>query len=176
MIFCRAEYAAAIDKAVFPGLQGGPLMHVVAAKAVAFLEAQKPEYVIYQQTVLANAVALAESLIGYGFDLVTGGTDTHLVLVDLRGRQISGKDAERLLESVNITVNKNVIPFDPKGANDPSGIRLGTPTLTSRGMQPEQMREVASLVNETLASRTDQAMLAQVKRRVDALCQAFPAY
>jgi glycine hydroxymethyltransferase len=176
MIFCRAEHAAAIDKAVFPGLQGGPLMHVVAAKAVAFLEAQKPEYVIYQEAVLANAVALAESLLGYGFDLVTGGTDTHLVLVDLRGRQISGKDAERLLESVNITVNKNVIPFDPKGANDPSGIRLGTPTLTSRGMQPEQMREIAALINETLASRNDLSMLAQVKRRVDALCQAFPAY
>ncbi len=176
MIFCHAEFAAAIDKAVFPGLQGGPLMHVVAAKAVAFLEAQKPEFVVYQQTVLANAVALAESLLGYGFDLVTGGTDTHLVLVDLRGKQISGKDAERLLESVNITVNKNVIPFDPKGANDPSGIRLGTPTLTSRGMQPEQMREIAALINETLASRNDQSMLAQVKRRVDALCQAFPAY
>ncbi len=176
MIFCRAEHAAVIDKAVFPGLQGGPLMHIVAAKAVAFLEAQKPEYVVYQETVLANAVTLAESLLGYGFDLVTGGTDTHLVLVDLRGRQISGKDAERLLESVNITVNKNVIPFDPKGANDPSGIRLGTPTLTSRGMQPEQMREIASLINETLASRNDHSMLAQVKRRVDALCQAFPAY
>lgn len=176
MIFCRAEHAAAIDKAVFPGLQGGPLMHVVAAKAVAFLEAQKPEYVIYQETVLANAVALAESLLGYGFDLVTGGTDTHLVLVDLRGKQISGKKAERLLESVNITVNKNVIPFDPKGANDPSGIRLGTPTLTSRGMQPEQMREVAALINETLTRRDDQAVLSRVKRRVDALCQAFPAY
>ena len=176
MIFCRAEHAAAIDKAVFPGLQGGPLMHVVAAKAVAFLEAQKPEYVVYQETVLANAVTLAETLLGYGFDLVTGGTDTHLVLVDLRGKQISGKDAERLLESVNITANKNVIPFDLKGANDPSGIRLGTPTLTSRGMQPEQMREVAALINETLASRNDQAMLAQVKRRVDVLCQAFPAY
>lgn len=176
MIFCRAEYAAAIDKAVFPGLQGGPLMHVVAAKAVAFLEAQKPDYIIYQETVLANAVALAESLRDFGFDLVTGGTDTHLVLVDLRGRQISGKDAERLLESVNITVNKNVIPFDPKGANDPSGIRLGTPTLTSRGMQPEQMREVAALINETLTSRDDRAVLSRVKRRVDALCQAFPAY
>ena len=176
MIFCRAEYAAAIDKAVCPGLQGGPLMHVVAAKAVAFLEAQKPEFVIYQETVLANAVALAESLLGYGFDLVTGGTDTHLLLVDLRGKQISGKDAERLLESVNITVNKNVIPFDPKGANDPSGIRLGTPTLTSRGMQPEQMREVAALINETLTSRDDRAVLSRVRRRVDALCQAFPAY
>jgi glycine hydroxymethyltransferase len=176
MIFCRAEHASAIDKAVFPGLQGGPLMHVVAAKAVAFLEAQKPEYIIYQETVLANAAALAESLLDFGFDLVTGGTDTHLVLVDLRGKQISGKDAERLLESVNITANKNVIPFDPRGANDPSGIRLGTPTLTSRGMQPEQMREVAALINETLANRDNQAMLSQVKRRVDVLCQAFPAY
>lgn len=176
MIFCRKEYAAVIDKAVFPGLQGGPLMHVIAAKAVAFGEAQKPEFVIYQETVLANAVALAESLLGYGFDLVTGGTDTHLVLADLRGKQISGREAERLLESVNITVNKNVIPYDPKGANDPSGIRLGTPTLTSRGMQPEQMREVAALINDTLTSRDDQAVLSRIKRQVEALCQAFPAY
>lgn len=176
MIFCRKEFASAIDKAVFPGLQGGPLMHIIAAKAVAFKEAQLPGYISYQKMVLANASVLAEALIGHGFDLLTGGTDTHLVLVDLRSKNISGKEAETLLEEVNITVNKNVIPFDPKGANDPSGIRLGTPTLTSRGMEPDQMREIAALINEALASRHDQEHLKNIKQRTCSLCLQYPVY
>jgi glycine hydroxymethyltransferase len=176
IIFCRAEFASAIDRAVFPGLQGGPLMHIIAAKAVAFKEARLPEYISYQQTILDNAVALAEALIGYEFNLVTGGTDSHLLLVDLRNKKISGNEAERLLEQINISVNKNVIPFDPKGANDPSGIRLGTPTLSSRGMKPDQMRQIASLINEAFAYRQDKRHLNEIKGQVDNLCLQFPAY
>ncbi len=176
MIFCRRKYASAIDKAVFPGLQGGPLMHIIAAKAVAFKEAQMPGYVDYQQAVLANASALAEALIELGFTLVTGGTDTHLVLIDLRNKNITGVEAEKLLEEVNITVNKNVIPYDPRGAKNPSGIRLGSPTLTSRGMKPEQMREIAALIEETLKGRHDNISLSKIKHRVSNLCLEYPAY
>lgn len=176
IIFCREEFASTIDRAVFPGLQGGPLMHIIAAKAVAFKEARLPGYLSYQQTVLDNAVALAEALIEYEFNLVTGGTDSHLLLVDLRNKKISGNEAERLLEQINISVNKNVIPFDPKGANDPSGIRLGTPTLSSRGMKPDQMRQIASLINEAFAYRQDKRHLNGIKGQVDNLCLQFPAY
>jgi len=176
LILCRRKYASVIDKAVFPGLQGGPLMHIIAAKAVAFKEAQLPGFVDYQNTVLANASALAESFIEHGFKLVTGGTDTHLVLVDLRGKNITGVEAEELLEEVNITVNKNVIPYDPRGANNPSGIRLGSPTLTSRGMKPEQMREITALIEETLISRHDSINLRKIKNRVSKLCLEYPAY
>lgn len=176
LILCRRKYASVIDKAVFPGLQGGPLMHIIAAKAVAFKEAQLPGFVDYQNTVLANASALAESFIERGFKLVTGGTDTHLVLVDLRGKNITGVEAEELLEEVNITVNKNVIPYDPRGANNPSGIRLGSPTLTSRGMKPEQMREITALIEETLISRHDSINLRKIKNRVSKLCLEYPAY
>ncbi len=176
MIFCRNEYAAAIDKAVFPGLQGGPLMHIIAAKAVAYKEAQLPGYIDYQKTVLTNAEALARGLMEHGFNLVTGGTDTHLILVDLRNKNISGKDAEKLLESVHLTVNKNVIPYDPKGANDPSGIRLGTPTLTSRGMKPEQMLKIASLINQAIEGRENSTTLETIKKSVSQICMEFPAY
>lgn len=176
MIFCRSKYAAAIDKAVFPGLQGGPLMHIIAAKAVAFKEAQLPGFVKYQEKVIANARALAEGLATEGFKLLTGGTDTHLVLVDLRSNAITGKEAEALLESVHITVNKNVIPYDPKGANDPSGIRLGTPTLTSRGMEAGQMLEIAALIAETINYRHDKERLDKVRSRVAELCSAFKVY
>lgn len=176
VIFCRSEFSSAIDKAVFPGLQGGPLMHIIAAKAVAFLEARLPEYISYQETVLVNAHALAEALIEYGFDLVTGGTDTHLVLVDLRSKKISGMEAEKLLEQINICVNKNVIPYDPKGAHNPSGIRLGTPNLSSRGMGADQMRQIASMINEALVCRHNHEQLAGIKNRVDSLCLQYPAY
>jgi glycine hydroxymethyltransferase len=176
MIFCRKKYAADIDKAVFPGLQGGPLMHIIAAKAVACKEASSPDFVKYQKKVLINARSLAEGLIECGFDLVTGGTDNHLVLVDLRNKNISGRDAEHLLESVNITANKNVIPFDPKGANDPSGIRLGTPTLTSRGMKQEEMREIAQLIEMAIDYRSDTINLKKAKNRVTAICRQYPAY
>ncbi len=176
MIFCKHKYASAIDKAVFPGLQGGPLMHIVAAKAVAFKEAQQSGYIDYQKAVLVNAAALAEELVGRGFDLVTGGTNTHLVLIDLRNKDISGKEAEKLLDEVNITVNKNVIPYDPRGAKDPSGIRLGSPTLTSRGMREEQMKEIAELIDLTIKHRFAGSHLEKVKRRVADLCLEYPAY
>lgn len=176
MIFCKNAYASAIDKAVFPGLQGGPLMHIVAAKAVAFKESQQPGYINYQKAVLENAAALAEELAERGFNLITGGTNTHLVLVDLRNKDISGDKAEKLLEVVSITVNKNVIPYDPRGANDPSGIRLGSPTLTSRGMKKEQMKEVAELIDLTIKNRFSSVQLEKVKSRVADLCLEFPAY
>ncbi len=176
MIFCRDEFAPAIDKAIFPGLQGGPLMHIVAAKAVAFKEAQQPEYADYQKNVLANASALSEALAELDFDIVTGGTDNHLVLVDLRSKDITGREAETLLEEVGIVVNKNVIPYDPRGANNPSGIRLGSPTLTSRGMQAQQMREVAALIGETIAMHRGSSNLDKIRSRVAALCREFPAY
>ncbi|MGM0651185.1 MAG: serine hydroxymethyltransferase [Bacillota bacterium] len=176
MIFCKNTYAAAIDKAVFPGLQGGPLMHIIAAKAVALKESQQPDYIEYQKAVLKNAAALADGLVERGFDLVTGGTNTHLVLVDLRNKDISGKDAEKLLEDVNITVNKNVIPYDPRGANNPSGIRLGSPTLTSRGMKMQQMKEIAALIDVTIKHRGNSVQLEKVKRRVADLCLEYPAY
>ncbi len=176
MIFCRQEYASAIDKAVFPGLQGGPLMHIIAAKAVAFKEALLPEYAAYQEKVLANASALAEALVALGFTLITGGTDTHLVLVDLRNKRISGRDAEKLLENVGIIANKNVIPYDPSGANNPSGIRLGSPTLTSRGMNPVQMHEIAGMIDEALANRNNGIVLGEIRQRVKNICLEYPAY
>ena len=176
LILSRKEYASQIDKAVFPGLQGGPLMHIIAAKAVAFKEAQQPEFVTYQKNVLSNAKSLATALTELGFDLVTGGTDTHLVLVDLRHKKISGNEAERLLEEVQITANKNVIPYDPKGANDPSGIRLGTPTLTSRGMGPEEMKKIAAIIGAAIDNRKDQLYLEQLQKEVNLLTSKFPVY
>ena len=176
MILCRSEFAQAVDKAVFPGLQGGPLMHIIAAKAVAFREAQMPGFIDYQKSVVANAQTLADELTGHGFNIVTGGTDTHIILVDLRSKNISGAEAEKLLEEAHLTVNKNVIPFDHKGANDPSGIRLGTPTLSSRGMQPAQMVEIAELINRTIEGRGDEKVMLDIKNRVNGLCTAHPAY
>jgi glycine hydroxymethyltransferase len=174
LILTREAYASLIDKAVFPGLQGGPLMHIIAAKAVAFREALQPEFVAYQKAVLRNAEKLAISLSDQGFDLVTGGTDTHLILVDLRRKKISGNEAERLLEEVHITANKNVIPYDPKGANDPSGIRLGTPTLTSRGMGPEEMEKIAAIIASVIDNKNDTVYLEKTGREVEQLCRDFP--
>lgn len=176
LILSRKDYASCIDKAVFPGLQGGPLMHVIAAKAVAFKEAQQPEFVTYQEKVLSNAKSLAAALTELGFDLVTGGTDTHLVLVDLRRKKISGNEAERLFEEVQITANKNIIPYDPKGANDPSGIRLGTPTLTSRGMGSEEMVKIAAIIGAAIDNRNDRLFLDQLKKEVNLLTSEFPVY
>jgi glycine hydroxymethyltransferase len=176
LILSRKEYGSQIDKAVFPGLQGGPLMHIIAAKAVAFKEAQQPEFVAYQKSVLSNAEALAAALTEQGFDLVTGGTDTHLVLVDLRQKKISGSEAECLLEEVQITANKNVIPYDPRGANDPSGIRLGTPTLTSRGMGPAEMTKIAALIGAAIDNKDDRLSLDRLKKEVNLLTSEFPVY
>ena len=133
MILCKEEHAKAVDKAVFPGIQGGPLMHIITAKAVAFKEAQQPEFASYQRQIVSNASALAEALLERGFHLVSGGTDTHLMLVDLRSKNITGKEAEALLDAAGITANKNAIPFDPEKPFISSGIRLGTPAVTTRG-------------------------------------------
>ncbi len=150
MILCKKEHAKAIDKAIFPGIQGGPLCHVIAAKAVCFYEALQPSFKTYQQQILNNAAALADALVEKGFDIVSGGTDNHLMLVDLRKKGITGKKAEKLLEEVGITCNKNAIPFDPEKPFVTSGIRLGTPAATSRGMKEEDMRQIADVINKTL--------------------------
>ena len=150
MILCKKEHAKAIDKAIFPGIQGGPLCHVIAAKAVCFYEALQPSFKEYQQQILNNAAALADALMEKGFDIVSGGTDNHLMLVDLRKKGITGKKAEKLLEEVGITCNKNAIPFDPEKPFVTSGIRLGTPAATSRGMKEEDMRQIADVINKTL--------------------------
>lgn len=174
LILCRRRYARKIDQAVFPGLQGGPLMHVIAAKAVSFKEAQRQEFAAYQNRVLQNMGVLVEALLGQGFDLVTGGSDTHLLLVDLRSKKITGLEAEQLLGKVGITVNKNAIPYDPRGPRITSGLRLGTPAVTTRGMGPDQLRIIADLISETLHCRGDEGVLGRVKQRVGELCRDFP--
>ncbi len=176
LVLCREEFARAVDRAVFPGIQGGPLMHAVAAKAVAFKEAQGEEFVLYQEQVLKNAQVLAGSLMEYGFDLVSGGTDNHLLLIDLRSKNINGRDMERLLGEVGITVNKNAIPRDPESPVVTSGIRLGTPAVTSRGMKEAEMKVIAALINRTVEERQNNLALVQVKRKVQELCTAFPLY
>lgn len=175
-ILCREEYAKAIDSAVFPGVQGGPLMHVVAAKAVAFKEALQPDFVQYQQQVVKNAKVLAEELTRAGFTLVSGGTDNHLMLVDVFGKTgVGGKQAEYVLDRAGITVNKNMIPFDPRKPLDPSGVRIGTPALTTRGMKDAEMKRVAAWIVEVLAAPEDAAVLERVRGAVRELCRQFPA-
>lgn len=176
MILCRFKYAAAVDRAVFPGIQGGPLVHVIAAKAVCLAEAMKPEFVAYQRKVLANARALAHGLAEARFRIVSGGTDTHLVLVDVFAQGIRGRDAEVALDKAHITVNKNTIPFDANPPLNPSGIRLGSPAVTTRGFGEEQMNEVAALIAEVLGSHGSEETIAAVRRRVTALTEQFPLY
>ena len=176
MILCTAEWAKKIDSAVFPGTQGGPLMHVIAAKAVAFGEALKPEFADYQKQIVANAKALADALMEHGWKLVSGGTDNHLMLMDLRGTGITGKAAEEALDSVGITVNKNTVPFDPEKPFITSGVRIGTPAVTTRGMKEPQMRVIASLIDGTLRHIGSSDALAQVSRQVDELVAGFPLY
>ena len=176
MILCTAEWAKKIDSAVFPGTQGGPLMHVIAAKAVAFGEALKPEFADYQKQIVANAKALADALTEHGWRLVSGGTDNHLMLMDLRGTGITGKAAEEALDSVGITVNKNTVPFDPEKPFITSGVRIGTPAVTTRGMKEPQMRVIASLIDGTLRHIGSSDALAQVSRQVDELVAGFPLY
>jgi len=176
MILCTAEWAKAIDKAVFPGMQGGPLMHIIAAKAVSFLEAMQPEFHSYQDQIIKNASALASALKGRGFNLVSDGTDNHLMLVDLRNKKLTGKKAEKILDSVGITVNKNTIPFDPEGPFTTSGIRIGTPAMTSRGMTEDAMGKIAGLIADALEHPTDEAVLAAVRIGVADLCREFPLY
>ena len=176
MILCRGEFAKKIDAAVFPGIQGGPLMHVIAAKAVAFQEALRPEFKAYQQQIVANAQAMAQAMAGFGFRIVAGGTDNHLFMVDLRSKQITGKEASAVLDQVHITVNKNLIPFDPQSPMVTSGIRIGTPALTSRGMKEDQMRQVAGLIDQAIVHKDDSARLEQVRQQVVALTETFPIY
>jgi glycine hydroxymethyltransferase len=176
MIFCRERYAKAIDKAIFPGIQGGPLMHVIAAKAVALKEAMGADFKEYQQTVVLNARTLAEELAAQGFKLVSGGTDTHKMLLDLRPQGLTGKVAEHLLDEVGITVNKNAIPFDPESPFVTSGIRVGTPAVTSRGLSQAAMKEIAEIIGLVLLNKGDQRAAGQASERVQALCNKFPLY
>jgi glycine hydroxymethyltransferase len=173
---CQEEFATAIDKAVFPGIQGGPLMHVIAAKAAAFGEALKPEFNEYQKRIVANAQCLAQTLVDEGLAIVSGGTDNHLMTVDLRPVKLTGKKGSNLLESVNITTNKNAIPNDPEKPMVTSGIRLGTPAVTTRGFNVAEMKTVGHIIGETLKNPDDAAQLEKSKKSVAELCRAFPLY
>ena len=175
-ILCRAQYAKAIDSALFPGNQGGPLMHVIAAKAVCFKEAMSEEFRAYQRQVVANAKALAAAMAAHGYRIVSGGTDNHLMLVDLTPKQLTGKDAQEALDQAKITVNKNAIPFDPLPPAKASGIRLGTPAVTTRGMREREMEDIAGLIDEALSRRQEPAARQAVARKVAALAGRFPLY
>ncbi|MCR2821368.1 serine hydroxymethyltransferase [Lederbergia panacisoli] len=176
MVLCKEEFAKKIDKSVFPGLQGGPLMHVIAAKAVAFGEALSEDFKTYIQTVIDNAKRLGESLKKEGLELVSDGTDNHLLLLDLRSIGLTGKVAEKVLDDVGITVNKNTIPYDPEGPFTTSGIRIGTPAVTSRGFGLEEMDEIASLIGFVLKNHDDEVKLDEARARVEALTAKFPLY
>ena len=176
MIMCKAEHAKAIDKAIFPGTQGGPLMHVIAAKAVAFKEALSEEFNQYEEQILKNAQALADKLLEEGFDLVSGGTDTHLMLVDLRKQKLTGKVAEKLLDEIGVTVNKNAIPFDPESPFVTSGIRVGTPAITSRGMKEDAARAVGEIMALVLKNPDSQEARDKAVSLVGELCGKYPLY
>ncbi len=176
LILCKEKYAQLIDKAIFPGSQGGPLMHVIAAKAAAFGEALKPEFKAYQQQTINNAQALAKGLMSRGFNLVSGGTDNHLMLVDLRGTGTTGKEAEKLLDEVHITCNKNAIPFDPEKPFVTSGIRLGTPAITTRGFKEAELDQVAEIISIALKAKDDQAVQEKARAMVKELCDKYPLY
>ncbi|MGA2387546.1 MAG: serine hydroxymethyltransferase [Candidatus Sulfotelmatobacter sp.] len=176
MILSKAEFAAAIDKVVFPGMQGGPLMHIIAAKAICFQEAMQPEFRDYAKQVVANAKVLAETLAAEGFRIISGGTDTHLMLVDVFSKGMFGSEAEKALGEAGITVNKNAIPFDANPPLKPSGIRIGTPALTTRGMKEAEMRQVGRWIAEALLQRTDSSVLSKIRGQVLELCGAFPLY
>ena len=174
VIMCKEQYAKAIDKAVFPGMQGGPLMHVIAGKAVAFKEALSPEFKEYQRQVVKNAAAMADEFIKCGVRLVSGGTDNHLMLVDLRDKNMTGKELEKMLDEVNITVNKNTIPFETTSPFVTSGIRIGTPSITSRGFKDEDARLIARLISEIIAEREN--AFDRVRAEVKKLCEKYPLY
>ena len=177
LILCRdAEFGKQFNKAIFPGIQGGPLMHVIAAKAVAFKEALSDEFKVYQQQVLDNAKALADELVKKGFRIVSSGTDNHLMLVDLRSKNITGKEAQFLLDEIGITANRNTIPFEPLSPFVTSGIRLGTPALTTRGLKEEDIREVADIIADVIENREDSAVIETTKAKVQAICKKFPLY
>jgi len=176
MILCKEEFAKKIDKSIFPGIQGGPLMHVIAAKAVSFGEALKPSFKTYIDQVVKNAHAMAEAFKKEGIDIVSNGTDNHLVLVNLRSLELTGKIAEKVLDDIGITVNKNTIPFDPESPFVTSGIRIGTPAVTSRGFKEAEMEEIASLIAFTLKNHEDEEKLKEAAERVEAITSRFPLY
>jgi glycine hydroxymethyltransferase len=176
MILAKEKLGAAIDKAVFPGIQGGPLMHIIAAKAICYREAMTPEFVAYSRKVVANAQTLAKELSAAGFRIVSGGTDTHLMLVDVFAKGVRGKEAEVALDRAYITANKNAIPFDPNPPVNPSGMRFGSPAVTTRGFGESEMREVAALITRVLENVADESVQAEVRRRVAALTDRFPLY
>lgn len=176
LILCRAQYATAIDKAMMPGLQGGPLMHVIAAKAVCLHEALQPAFKTYQGQIRKNAQVLAQGLVEGGLRLVTGGTDNHLMLVDMTPAEITGKECEDLLGSIHVTVNKNQIPFDPRPPLVTSGVRIGVPAVTSRGMLEGEMKEIASIITTAIKQRAEENVLQQLRDRVQQLCDRFPLY
>jgi glycine hydroxymethyltransferase len=176
MVMCRAAHAAALDKTVMPGVQGGPLMHIIAAKAVAFREALTPEFRSYQQQIVRNAAALAAALQSHGYRLVSGGTDTHLLLVDLSPRGLTGKDAQEALDRAWITVNKNTIPYETKSPMVTSGIRIGTPAVTTRGMREAEMAEIARLIDRVLSDLGSASVEAAVRAEVQELTARFPLY
>ena len=172
LILCKEKYGQAIDKAIFPGNQGGPLMHVIAGKAVCFKEALEPEFKTYQEQIIKNAQALANKLLELDFNLVSGGTDNHLILIDLRNKHITGKALETKLDDIGITVNKNAVPFDTEKPSITSGIRIGTPAVTTRGFKEEDMIEIANLIDMVVKEEN----LEEVKSRVNALCEKYPLY
>jgi glycine hydroxymethyltransferase len=176
VVMCKAEHAKAVDKFVFPGMQGGPLMHVIAAKAVAFKEALSPPFKRYQQQVVANARVLAQGLLERGYKIVSGGTDTHLMLVNLTNKGITGKEADAALDAAGIIVNKNAVPYDEKPPAVASGIRLGTPIVSTRGMKEAEMREIVALVDRVLQHRQDPGVLEEVRGQAKALCSRFPIF
>jgi glycine hydroxymethyltransferase len=174
MVLCTAAQAAVLDKTVMPGIQGGPLMHIIAAKAVCLKEAQQPEFRDYQAQIVRNAAALASALAANGYRLVSGGTDNHLMLVDLTSKGLTGKEAETVLDEVGITVNKNMIPFDSQKAMVTSGIRIGTPAITTRGMREAEMEQIAAFIDRALRSRSSEADLGEIRREVRDLCRRYP--
>ena len=176
MIMCKAEYAKLIDKSIFPGIQGGPLMHAIAAKAVAFKEALTPEFKSYQEQVAKNAGRLADGLVKRGYNLVSGGTDNHLMLVDLRNKGITGKDAETALDASGITLNKNAVPFDDKPPMVTSGVRIGTPAVTTRGMKETEMDKIAEYIDKVLSNIGNEGVYSEVRKAVGDLCKKFPVY
>jgi glycine hydroxymethyltransferase len=176
MILCREEYAKKLNSNIFPGIQGGPLMHVIAAKAVAFKEALSPDFKTYAQQVVKNAAALAEGLVAHGFNLVSGGTDNHLMLLDFTGTEMTGKVAEAALEKAGLTMNKNAVPFDTRSPFVTSGVRIGTPATTTRGLKEPEMKQVADWIQRALADTEDLDTLDQIRKEVKELCLRFPLY
>jgi glycine hydroxymethyltransferase len=176
LVLCKAEHQDKLDKQTFPGMQGGPFMHVIAAKAVCFKEAMSDEFKVYQRQVVANARTLVQELMGHGFDVVGGHTDTHLFLLDLSAKGLSGKKAEKALENAGITVNKNTVPFDKKSPFVTSGIRVGTPALTTRGMKEPEMKTIAGLMMRVLENMGDDNVITEVRRKASELCEMFPLY